>query len=243
MRLSEALDIESKKRIQKNLVKLGLIITALLALIVWIVTLYGQNVGTFVARVNPDSEGISLSLDPNFSFSTTRLSSEPVDDATNITQSDIPEDITEGNGSKNDPLGNYIAYSFYLKNTGGVMVTYQAKITIDGVYKNVDSAIRLKVYEESGDTLNTTVYAKAASENEDGTLVPEVDPMGETSPFKEKKLVNTLLKSGFQVGQITKYTIVIWLEGNDPECIDTLKGGSIKFSMIFSITNDIDYNN
>jgi hypothetical protein len=243
MRLSSALATESRRKIQRNLVKLGLLITALLSLIVWIVTLYGQNVGSFVAKVDPKSSGISLSLDPNFSFETTRLSSEPVDNATNITQSDIPENITEGNGSKNDPQGNYIAYSFYLKNTGGVMLTYQSVIAIEGVYKNADSAIRLKVYEEKTDSSTSTVYAKESKVEEDGTIVPEKDPMGETTPFSSKSQVAKWLTAGFEVGQVTKYTIVIWLEGNDPDCTDSLKGGAIKFSMMFSIQNDIDYNN
>ena len=31
------------------------------------------------------------------------------------------------------------------------------------------------------------------------------------------------------------YTIVIWLEGNDPDCVDAIIGGTIKFTMEFKI--------
>ena len=33
-----------------------------------------------------------------------------------------------------------------------------------------------------------------------------------------------------------KYTIVIWLEGNDPDCLDNIIGGTIKLGMNFKIT-------
>ena len=34
--------------------------------------------------------------------------------------------------------------------------------------------------------------------------------------------------------QIHKYTVIIWLEGWDAECIDNIKGGSVKMEMKFS---------
>lgn len=35
----------------------------------------------------------------------------------------------------------------------------------------------------------------------------------------------------FQVDSEDKYTIVIWVEGDDPDCIDELIGGEIKMNM------------
>lgn len=34
-------------------------------------------------------------------------------------------------------------------------------------------------------------------------------------------------------GEADKYTIVIWLEGEDPDCVDAIKGGEIEFNMNF----------
>jgi hypothetical protein len=34
---------------------------------------------------------------------------------------------------------------------------------------------------------------------------------------------------------MTKYTIVIWVEGDDPDCIDYLIGGSIKVGATMSV--------
>ena len=33
------------------------------------------------------------------------------------------------------------------------------------------------------------------------------------------------------MGNVDKYTIVIWMEGEDPECVDAIVGGSVQFSM------------
>jgi hypothetical protein len=43
-----------------------------------------------------------------------------------------------------------------------------------------------------------------------------------------------------EVGDIHKYTVVIWVEGNDPECTDAIFGGYAKFSMKFDKGNTTD---
>ena len=35
-----------------------------------------------------------------------------------------------------------------------------------------------------------------------------------------------------------KYTVVIWLEGNDPDCLDNIIGGTMKLSMKFKIVEN-----
>ena len=42
----------------------------------------------------------------------------------------------------------------------------------------------------------------------------------------------------FLVGNVDRYTIVIWMEGDDPDCVDAIIGGSVQFSM--SIDADYD---
>ena len=45
-------------------------------------------------------------------------------------------------------------------------------------------------------------------------------------------------ESNFLVGNVDKYTIVIWMEGDDPECVDRIIGGSVELSM--NIDSDYD---
>lgn len=45
-------------------------------------------------------------------------------------------------------------------------------------------------------------------------------------------------EDSFLVGNVDKYTIVIWMEGDDPECVDSIIGGSVEMSM--HIDTDFD---
>ena len=38
----------------------------------------------------------------------------------------------------------------------------------------------------------------------------------------------------FKPGDINKYTIVLWIEGSDPECTDNILGGEFKVHMDFN---------
>ena len=36
------------------------------------------------------------------------------------------------------------------------------------------------------------------------------------------------------VGEIIKYTVVIWLEGQDEQCVDDILGGQVKLAVEFA---------
>jgi hypothetical protein len=38
-----------------------------------------------------------------------------------------------------------------------------------------------------------------------------------------------------EIEQIQKYTVVIWVEGWDPECTDAIVGGKLEVSLTFRI--------
>ena len=46
----------------------------------------------------------------------------------------------------------------------------------------------------------------------------------------------------FLVGNVDRYTIVIWMEGDDPECVDSIIGGSVQFSMRIDADYDDETN-
>ena len=69
----------------------------------------------------------------------------------------------------------------------------------------------------------TKVYAKAnplTGEAEKGTIL-----------FYENARPVLENRANFKPGDIDKMTVVIWLEGDDPECVDNILGGEIKISM------------
>ena len=59
-----------------------------------------------------------------------------------------------------------------------------------------------------------------------------------TIPFESDKCVISGDREQLKPEEVDKFTIVLWLEGNDPECIDEIKGGVLGLGMKFTKTND-----
>ena len=53
----------------------------------------------------------------------------------------------------------------------------------------------------------------------------------DTTAFYDDKIVMLEENKEFKVDDTDKYTIVIWVEGDDPDCTDELIGGEIKMHM------------
>ena len=67
------------------------------------------------------------------------------------------------------------------------------------------------------------IYAKPNSitgQPEEGTI-----------PFKDDKTVMLEATENFKSGDLDKYTVVIWVEGDDPDCTNDLIGGRIDMHM------------
>ena len=147
-----------------------------------------------------------------------KLQAETIDFFTNISQSWLPENIdNEAEGSHNGT--NYIAYTFYIENRSDYTMDYWYEVVLDDVIKNVDEALRVMVILNG----EKTIYAKVNST----TKEPEKD----TKAFYSDDKVAVECRKDFASGEIDKCTVVIWIEGNDPECLDDLIGGEIKMHM------------
>ena len=137
----------------------------------------------------------------------------------NISHKWLPKDLNDYEGSHNGE--NYLAYSFYIENMGENTIDYYNEIIIDDVIKNVDDAIRIRVYFNGEET----TYAKMSARG-----VPETG----TVPFESKDIVMSSKNENFKPGDKHKYTIVMWLEGSDLECTNNIIGGEFKAHMEFN---------
>ncbi len=151
-----------------------------------------------------------------------KLKADSKDFITNISGDWIPEDIDSGSQGGPNNGDNYIAYTFYIENIGDETIHYWYQIDIDDVIKNVDEAIRVAVYQNG----NKNVYAKLNSRTG--------EPEPNTIQFRDTEKVLLNKRELFKSGDIDKFTIVIWIEGNDPECIDDLIGGEMKMHMVIT---------
>ena len=221
----ETLKLKSDKVRERNkkirYVKLTLLVMALFLIIIY-----------FLLKVVYATGNFTVSLDPNFAKKQGLIMYERKDEkedkrileATklefmdNISIKWLPENIdNEAEGSHNGQ--NYLAYTFYLENKGSETINYWYEIPIDDVIKNVDEAIRIMVYRNG----ERTVYAKPNATT------------GEAEPGKEKFYSASEVvvegRKDFKPGDVDKFTIVIFLEGDDPECKDNLIGGEMKMHM------------
>lgn len=203
----------------------------LLAVAVLFITAFMQEkMGNFTINLNRLElfrKGIAISDEAYFERPTARLVADTVLDATNISIDDLPENIDDVDGNHNGD--NFMAYTYYVRNAGKEDVYYNAKITLDSCAKGAEEAVRVAVWRNG----ERTVYAMPA---EDGA--PEYG----CENFVDEKTVCRFTEENFLVGNVDKYTIAIWMEGDDPECVDQIVGGSVEFSMHIDADNDDETN-
>lgn len=130
----------------------------------------------------------------------------------------IPKDIDdEADGSHHSGLG-YIAYTFYAENVGEETINYWITTEIDEMELDVDEALRFVLYRNG----ERTVYAKQAKNG---------NPEPGTEPFKDEDTIMLENVSEFKPGDVDKYTFVVFMEGDDPQCVDNLLEGFISMHM------------
>lgn len=220
-KIEEKAKKEKRKRIRNKVFK-----TLLIVIIIFLINVYiilslfykGENFTVTLDSEYGRESGLVIYEEQANKYERTFLRSKDIEYFTDISVNWLPENIdNEGDGSHNGR--NYIAYTFYAENMGQDTINYWTTIKIDDVVKNVDEAIRVMVFKNG----NKVIYAK----NNKTTGEPEPD----TVAFKNDDTVMLELSENFKVGDIDKYTVVIWVEGDDPECKDDLIGGEIKMHM------------
>ncbi len=223
----------TKYKIRKNFLMAAILATGLISAMIGVVAYFGLNMGTFVISLEESAyyEGISLSEEKAFYSSYPRLLVKPMSNAYPVAYSDLNiNEIIKTEGNYNDARGyTYLGYTFYLKNDGTTTIDLSFDISIVQVTKNVDSAIRIMLIEDDN---NRYIYLK-----NDGTIKHQYD----TTPddlcvfFQDEKTICNHEITNFKPESIKKFSLLIWLEGWDPECDDSIKGGQIKMEMMFKI--------
>lgn len=206
-----------KLRIRTLLVILALLL--LIGLGIFFATSIVTGARSFPIYMKGESGGISLCAAEDFGSPTTHLSAKVPEVMDNISVLSLPGNLDAGEGSHNG--SSYVAYSFYVRNNETEEREVTAAMHLDSVSKNADEAIRVRVFRNGAET----TYAKAAADggSEYGT-----------DSFADEEFIfrdSLRLKQEEKI----KYTIVIWLEGDDPECTDSIRGGSVRVSMEFAL--------
>ena len=214
--------VKQEKKTNK-IFRIVLILIILILLILYFVIGIIYNRGNFSITLDKDlyfESGLMIYDDPEYKVYRSELLAPAPDTFDSMSYKWLPDNLGEEKlGTHNGD--NYLAYTFLIENTGDKEVNYISRVVIEDVIKNVDEAVRIRIYKGS----EYVTYAKLSNKGE-----PEED----TVPFLEDKIVMEEHVENFKPGDINKYTVVMWIEGTDAECTDNILGGEFKAYMNFS---------
>lgn len=178
------------------------------------------NLTIFVDRSSV-TKSLSLSESSLLTDPKGKIYGPSIDNAWDTLESRIPEDVylLDGNNSGE----SYIAYTFYLYNSGIETLDYTMSFNIENTSKNLDEAVRVRLYINDV----PTTYAKKNS------ITGEAE-IG-TTAFESDSVITSQTITDFEPNKVTKYSIVIWIESDDIDCTNDKIGGSLTLSMAFSV--------
>lgn len=213
-----------KRKLFIKIVKIAFLLLLILISIIYLFLYIIYAGGRFTVSLDKNMsnrKNVFLSEDGNVKNKARKLSTDTIEYMDNISIKWLPDNIdTEKNGGHNGD--NYIAYTFYVINSGKEKVNYWYEIDIDDTIKNVDEAIRIMIYRNG----ERTVYAKKSKDT--GQAEPG------TKKFISSKIAVLEQRKNFKPSSKDRYTVVVWIEGDDPECKNDLLGGEIKLHMDFT---------
>lgn len=222
------------KEVRTYKVRMRVLSCALVMLVLLSGMLYGvsalyKKTGSFTVSIDKyemTKYGLTLSESREMTHKTSHLNAAISESITNMSGKSLPANIDMIDGVHNGP--NHIAYTFYLQNAGEVEVSYNYQLDISNISNDLDEAIRIRLYVDG----TPTTYAKTKSDGTGPEDIPEL-----TSEFYNQSIVTHGRFDNFEPGETTKFTVVVWIEGNDPDCIDRLIGGELRLEMNMSVVH------
>jgi len=248
---------------------LGLLLLAGLALllVIFIFSTVQYMRGHFTVHLTDDmlKKGFVLDNARDFPNPTTQLFATPANDLTCISINMIPDTVNDIDGEHNDI---YFAHTFYVRNDGDEPVDYAWQLMINDETKDISRAVWVGVFEDDvlgvyAENNETTGEAEVLPAREDTThgysKVPimqyasesQMEEITEVYGVKYYRIVpinflNDEAVTGGKQKQVPskgvhKYTVVIWIEGDDPDATNEIVDGHIGFEMRFKLEEEDDF--
>ncbi len=235
----------------------------------FIMSLVTKMRGHFTINMTDDMfrEGFSLSSVESFENPTGYLYSQPLEGAPCISIMDIPENVGEVDGFHDD-LTCFV-YTFYIKNEGITTVGYDYQLLINSESQDLSRATWIMLFEDGEMSFYAQARddgtAEALPAFDDNTrgyrrrpfFLEAKDPDAQYQKmevnssldyyriiphqFISDTTVMTGRMSGVAPEEVHKYTVVIWLEGDDPDCTNELIGGHLGLELNFKLISESEY--
>lgn len=242
-------------------VLLGALLMALLALLgmAWV----SQMRGLFTINMDDDMfrEGFVLSETVDFAHPAHNLFCEPATDVPCMSIVGLKPDIDSYEGQHNGP--GYFAYTYYVRNEGESIVDYRWEMQITGESQDCSSAVWMMIIEDGALALYAEATADGTPQSvppegddtrgylnipalslapDSGEYLQPIHTSGRVTyyrltprPFADPHTVATGYQSEVAPGDVHKYTVVVWFEGDDPDCTDAIIGGHLGLGMQYTL--------
>ncbi|MBQ4601940.1 MAG: hypothetical protein IJB24_03675 [Clostridia bacterium] len=191
----------------------------------------GNDYGDFTVKINEGQRNmISLSETDDFTDPKTFLMGTSLEDMWHCTRDWIPADIHEqvSGGAHSSIEPSYLAYTFHVRNMSTEDIIYKYDLDLENKYiDDTLEAVRVMIIKNG----ESVVWANPAK---DGALL-------EPNTFEFSPEPDLMEQAGndLKVGTTDRFTVVMWFEGEDPECVNDIFYGKLKFSMNFIVENFI----
>ena len=208
-------------------------------------------------------EGFVLSSTVGFEKPTTELFCEPATDVPCVSFAHLAEDVDQIDGQHNS---DYFAYTFYCRNEGESTVDYTWALELTEESKNLSDAAWVMIFEDGEMRFYAKANGRSGAAEALPAFGDDsrgyVDPplMGQAAektqyqlirekngvayyrlvpkPFAGEDLVTEGSQQTVAPGEVHKYTVVIWLEGDDPDATNERIGGHLGLAMQFRLTEE-----
>jgi hypothetical protein len=220
---------------------LGVIIIGFLATIGTILYV-DYNYGDYVwyndqNRYELGSIEIAEALD--FEMSSSRLEVSSYLDAVGMTYSSLElDEIIGSEGQYIDLDHQYLAYSFYIKNTGSVTKSITYNIRLSELMDWMSDSIRILIIE---DDTNYKMYQKEDQLDLDNNLQLYDQMMPTGINFETTAIVFRDTIEDLEPGSIKSFRLIIWLEEQDPDLVERADIGIIQGEFVFTVIDDPAY--
>lgn len=211
--------------------------------------------GNFRVTMSDELMQNDFELSDTESFETPKmtLASKVLEEVNAYSVADLPDNLNTGSGSQN--MDDVIIYNFWIRNNGEKAMDYDWYLVLNEATKNVDAATWIMLYDQNGMNIYAEAREDGTPEETNGYLEPPLyaqaaSPQtqyrqdGEdswsviTTPYAEKRIAAEGTVEQMQPGESRKYTVVIWVEGDDPDCTEDLIGGHAGYGMRFTSKGD-----
>ena len=247
--------------------RLAMLLAALLAalLSLFLFSAVTQMRGHFTINMSEGMfrEGFVLSETKDFVNPTTHLFAVPAENVPCISISHIPENIDDFEGEHND---SYFAYTYYIRNEGESTVGFEWEVRINSESLDISNATWVMIFEDgqmrfyaepTGDGRaealppfgdNTRGYVEAPLIDQCAAPAAHYSEVAKRGNLTYYRVIPRMFETETRVAsgivenvapqEVHKYTVVMWMEGDDPDCTDDLIGGHLGMEVMMRLVGE-----